>query len=376
MLYSNKRLKNTKLYKEHNKLQESLYKVSLQKEAAQQKYLKEHIIINSATNEAIDINYSFEKYYKKYTKSIEQKIYTIEAIAKEKDLEPVFMTLTLPSMYHPFQSIGYKGKRLYTALNSEFAFKNIEEAIKEGYEMLNHIYRTFYKRLKKEVKELMFIRVIEAHKTFVPHMHILFFLKSSKKKIFLKHHANIVNEFNLSQTDLELKEDNELQENETKNVVMGINRAAKYITKYITKTLNDGEDYFNARVLDGYKRLYKMRMITMSNLDLSLADFRTIYYNLDIDTKEKLLAKAKSKEQAIFHYIMQNIFRVKIINSNAKTSIKKFGNIDKSELILILQATQINNHKGGYGLYIHNLKLFVNHKLIYDKPNFQTIRRA
>ena len=113
----------------------------------------------------------------------------------------------------------------------------------------------------------------------------------------------------------------------------------------------------------------------MSNLDLSLADFRTIYYNLDIDTKEKLLAKAKSKERAIFHYIMENIYRVKIINSNAKTSIKKFGNIDKSELILILQATQINNHKGGYGLYIHNLKLFVNHKLIYDKPNFQTLRR-
>ena len=376
MLYSNQRLKNTKLYKEHNKLQESLYKVSLQKEAAQQKYLKEHIIINSTTNEALDINYSFEKYYKKYTKSIEQKIYTIEAIAKEKDLEPVFLTLTLPSMYHPFQSINYKGKRLYTALNSEFAFKNIEEAIKEGYEMLNHIYRTFYKRLKKEVKELMFIRVIEAHKTFVPHMHILFFLKSSKKKIFLKHHANIVNEFNLSQTDLELKEDNELQENENNNVVMNINRAAKYITKYITKTLNDGEDYFNARVLDGYKRHYKMRMITMSNLDLSLADFRTIYHNLDIDTKEKLLAEAKNKKQAIFHYIMKNIYSVKIIETNAKTSIKKFGNIDKSKLILILQATKIKNARGGYRFHIYNLKLFADHKLIYDKPHFQKIRRT
>ena len=58
------------------------------------------ILRNQSTNEVLDINYNFEKYYKKYTKSIEQKIYTIESICKRKDLVPVFVTLTLPSEYH------------------------------------------------------------------------------------------------------------------------------------------------------------------------------------------------------------------------------------------------------------------------------------
>ena len=46
----------------------------------------------------------------------------------------------------------------------------------------------------------------------------------------------------------------------------GVNRASKYIKIY-NEEFKNGQDYFKARVLDGWKRLYKIRMITMSNLD-------------------------------------------------------------------------------------------------------------
>ena len=119
MLYSNTKLQKTKRYEEYQTLKDKYYKLSLTKEQGQQSFLKYNMILrNQSTNEVLDINYNFEKYYKKYTKSIEQKIYTIEAIAKEKNLVPVFITLTLPTQYHPFKSIKYKDKRLYCSKSS------------------------------------------------------------------------------------------------------------------------------------------------------------------------------------------------------------------------------------------------------------------
>ncbi|MDN5049329.1 phage integrase SAM-like domain-containing protein [Aliarcobacter butzleri] len=43
------------------------------------------MIKNLTKNENIKINYSFEKYYRKYTKSIEQKVFALEKIAEERN---------------------------------------------------------------------------------------------------------------------------------------------------------------------------------------------------------------------------------------------------------------------------------------------------
>jgi len=376
MLYSNKRLQNTKRYKEYLSLNDKYYKLSLAKEQGQQSFIKNNRFKNNATGEQLNLNYSFEKYYKKYTKSIEQKIYTIESIAKDKSLVPVFVTLTLPNEYHPFKSINYKGKRLYTSLNKGFTYKNIDSAIQEGYNYLNHIYRTFYKRVKNNVSELMYIKVVETHKTFIPHFHILFFVAKSEIKIIRKNFSRICYEFNLSQVDLELVQtEYELKEKENHNIKTGVNRASKYIMKYITKSLSSGEDYYKARILDGWKRLYKIRMITMSNLDLSLSDFRTIYHNLDSDIKDKLLNEAKEQKKSIFHYIMENIFKLKIIDKDNKKSIKQYGSIKSKKFILITSITQSKRISGGYHTKVDNFKFFIEHKLIYDKPKYIKIRR-
>lgn len=375
MLYSNKKLQKTKRYEEYQTLKDKYYKLSLTKEQGQQSFLKYNMILrNQSTNEVLDINYSFEKYYKKYTKSIEQKIYTIESIAKEKDLVPVFVTLTLPTQYHPFKSIKYKDKRLYTDLNHEFEFSNIEESIKQGYDYLNHIYRTFYKRVKNNVSDLLYVKVVESHKTFIPHFHILFFVKKEEIKIIRKNFDKITHEFNLSQTDLELVNVNELQEKKNHNIKTGVNRASKYIMKYITKSLNNGQDYFKARVLDGWKRLYKIRMITMSNLDLSLTDFRTIYHNLDKDSKNKVLLKSKENEQSIFQFIMKNTLTIKIIKKDNFTKTKRFGNSKSAKFVLIKKVIQSKKILGGYHSSIDNFKFIIDKKLIYNKPKYIKLR--
>ena len=371
MLNATKRLQNTNEYKEFEELKHSYYKLSLKKEQNQQSFFKRMLIKNEDSGELFSLNHSFEKYYKNYTKSIEQKVYAIEKIAKDRGLAPIFITLTLPSDYHPFQSINHKGKRKYVALNENFAFDDIETAITDGYQYLNHIYRTFYKRVKNSVKDLLYVKVVENHQTMIPHFHVLFYVKIEKNKIIKKIFDNIQIEFNLSQTDFEFA-NNELQEVDTKNVKTGINRASKYIMKYIVKTLNDGSDYHKARVLDGWKRHHKIRTITMSNLPLSMAEYRAIYHNLDEDSKNELLEEARAKEVNLFYYILKNMFKVKKIYKDNSVKLKKYGNIDNAKIIFFASVTRFKT-RVGYRYTTNSFTLFINHKLIYEKQQFTKI---
>jgi hypothetical protein len=357
MLYSNKRLQNTKRYKEYQDLSESYYRLSLQKEANQQNFLKNIHLLNSASGEVLKLNHSFEKYYNKYTKSIEQKVYAIEQIAKDKKLTPVFITLTLPSTFHPFKSIEYKGKRLYTSLNKEFGFKSFNEAIKNGYEYLSLIYRTFYKRVKNSVDSLLYVKVVEVHKTFLPHFHILFYVEKSEIKIIKKIFDKINIEFSLAQSDFEVIKTN-------------INRASKYILKYVLKSLNSNEDYYKARLIDGWKRQYKIRMITMSNLDLSLYEFRTIYYGLDKEHKTKLLLEAKKKKVNIFYLILQSIFKAKIVKKTNKTILKQVGDFAKAKFYIFQTITKLKSTNGGYRDINDNFTFFMDKKLILVKQKY------
>ncbi|MFA5687492.1 MAG: replication endonuclease [Bacilli bacterium] len=371
MLKATKRLQNTDRYKEFITLRDDYYHTSLKKEHNQQSYLKNMTLKNNATGELLQIHHSFEKYYKNYTKSIEQKVYAVEKIARDRDLVPVFITLTLPSRFHPFQSIKHNGNRNYVALNENFEFKSIEEAISTGYQYLNHIYRTFYKRVKLEVKELLYIKVVEQHKTLIPHFHILFYVKKEKNKIIQKIFDNIINEFELIQTDLEFIGE-ELQEVDANNVKTGINRVSKYITKYIVKNLNDNAEFFNARVLDGWKRHHKIRIITMSNLPLSLAEYRAIYHNLDAEIKEELLNEAKKQDMSLFSYILENMFKFRKLHKERAKTIKKYGNIDKAKIHFFANVTRYKRLKG-YLYTLDSFTLFINHKLIYEKQHYTQI---
>ncbi|WNL29021.1 hypothetical protein [Aliarcobacter cryaerophilus] len=91
MLYASKKLQKELLYNDYKNLEDFYYKTSLNKEFKQQNYLKNFLFGNEKTGECLNLNYNFDSYYKKYSNSIEQKIYTIEELAKEENLVPLFM---------------------------------------------------------------------------------------------------------------------------------------------------------------------------------------------------------------------------------------------------------------------------------------------
>lgn len=253
-IYANKRLQNTKLFKEYKGLRDYYYRLSLEKEHKQQSFFKNKQFVRSSTGEFITPAYTFENHFKKYSKSIEAKVYCIEQLSRDKGLVPIFLTICLDERFYPFQSISYKDERLYTSLNKSFIFDDLESSIKCGYDHLQHIYRVLYKRVHKSVNEIMFIKVFEMTKVLIPHIHCLFFVEKSDIKVVKAKFEKIKEEFNLKQVDFQLIDD-ELKEIETSRSKTGIKRASKYIMKYITKSID--EDVFSIRLYDGWKRKTK-----------------------------------------------------------------------------------------------------------------------
>jgi len=373
MLYASKQLQDTNLFQEYQQLINKYYHTSLQKEHNQNQFLQRMDLLNLYTGEVSKMFYSFEKYYTKYTKSNEQKIYALEALAKSKDYEAVFITLTLPAKYHPFKSISYKNHRLYTNINKTFGFDTIEDSIRHGYYFLNHIYRTLYKRIKNEIKNLYYVKVIETHKTLIPHMHILLFVPIYKKKIIFEKFSKIVTEFELDQYDYSSTQ-NESQFNEpSTKIKTNIGRASKYLLKYVLKSLN-AENIFWIRVLDGYKRDNKIRMITSSNLPLSMADYRAIYHNLDSELKDKLLIQAKKEGINLFYLILKNIAIVSTTKEQGQVvKQKKYKQLLQKKFVLLKKVIRRRQYSGVLSYSVNKFTFFINRQIIYKKDNY--IRR-
>jgi hypothetical protein len=362
MLYATKQLqRKSHLYKQIKRLEKDYYHHSLKKEYKQNTYLQ-RLNLTDHSGVPLALYHSFEKSYKTYTKSIEQKVYTIEYMAKERHLVPIFVTITLPSKYHPLTSRSYKGKRLYVDHNPEFEFEYVEEAITDGYKYLNNIFRTFYKRIKNHTKSLYYVKVAEFHKTFIPHFHCLFFVPKSISKIFCESFDNIVNEYQLSQVDIDLVGDKQM-------IKSNISNASKYLMKYVTKSLNDGADFYQARIIDGWKKRHRIRMISMSQIPLSLSDYRQIYHGIDQELKDELLCRAKNKNMNLYTYIQKNMFKMRVLlqgNETIKTDL--YGQA-KNEIHLFISANR-KRLDNGFSYTTKNFIVIVDHQVVYRKPKF------
>lgn len=202
-LYATKKLQQHKLYKEYQDNLQFYYQYSLEKENNQKSYLNRISLLNRNTGEVLKIDYDFERKYKIYNKTLEQKVHTIEHISKGLGYASAFITLTLPSTYHPFKSKSHKGNRLYYAVNEEFAFDTIKESIEDGYKKLNTIYRSYYKAVKKYIakngKEPLYaIKVFEPHSSSILHIHCLLFFPIDYMDAIKGYFKNTVAFYNLS----------------------------------------------------------------------------------------------------------------------------------------------------------------------------------
>ena len=272
-------------------IKQELYKYSLHKEKQQSNFLRnQQNLKNVKTGEVLSLKYSFDFKQKEYVKTIEQKVNALVSIAIEQNLNPIFITLTVPSKFHPFKTL----KNGVNVINKKYKFVKLDDAIVEAYEELKTIYRTFYKRLKNCSKNIYYIKITEPHKSLIPHMHILIFVEnehlSNTKKLFIK----IYKEYKLQRVDYD---ESILYDN--------LHNAVGYIMKYVLKTLNSDNEFFK-RWLDGWRKKYKIRACEMSNLPISVEVYKKLYYNLPKDLKESLQKEIESNNQSFFEYFIQN----------------------------------------------------------------------
>lgn len=371
--YSKKLQKNSKLYAELHANIKLYYQHSIEKESKQKSYLEHHNFINISTKESFSIDYNFEKKYKEYSKITEQKALTIQELSKRKEFCSVFITLTLPSAYHPFKSVATNKGRLYVEDNKDFQFSSIKEAVSYGYKELNNIYQTFYKRVKNYIKnDLYYIKAVENHSTMIPHLHLVLYFPfehlDSVKAVFKR----VVEYFKLDRTDLE---EVAFKDN--------INFASKYLLKYIIKDLNNGSDIFKARVLDGWKRFHKIRVLTSSLLPLNIMVYKKIYTSVSfieknkinfksndniVSMKEKIDLEVKELGLPIYLYFQDNFSIEKTVKKRNERKITRVG--EKSSMFKVKLITE----KKDKVYKIRTLRISYKNEEIYTKQKFNKLQ--
>ncbi len=177
----------------------------------------------------ISVYHSPERYYAE----IQNRVNTLEAIAKQRDLKPIFMTLTLPSEFHK-NKILKNGKQVE---NLKYNGASPKESVKILTKMFAKLRQDrSLKELSKE--ERIYFRVNEPHKDGTPHTHILMFVPSDRiervKKAYERLYDNRANDIQIITDD--------------------INNSVAYVMKYVNKVLplskrkhlSEKEQYLNA----------------------------------------------------------------------------------------------------------------------------------
>ena len=306
-----KPLSKTSRYKEFLKLRLLCIKYSFTKEQQQNNFTRNIAIVNHNTNESSKLS-GYDRKLFSYYQSLNQKTTAILEVAKEKGLTGVFFTLTNQSCFHPF--ITYNDR--FNILNKNFKFNSIDTSIKAGYKNLNEIFRTFYKRVKNISKDILYICCYEPHKSLIPHLHCLLFIKEEYilkvKKLFLK----IIKEKNLQRIDFKILNNDKVRNHSA--VV------AAYIKKYMFKTIfseNKEQAKSYARFIDGWKKKYKIRQFKTSNLPLTMQVYKKLYHSLPRPYLVNLIKQLKEEKKSLFKYFMENVNitkRVKNLTFNSQ----------------------------------------------------------
>lgn len=165
----------------------------------------------------ISSNHNPQRYYAE----IQNRIDTLQREAENANLTPVFLTITLPSKFHPMKQKSINNKTLV----KNPKYNKIEP--REATKVLTKMWAKL--RQDRSLKELsknqrMYYRVNEPHKDETPHSHILLFIPANRiekvEKAFNRLYFSKSNKF-----------------------VKDIQSAKSYIMKYINKTLPKSKEH-------------------------------------------------------------------------------------------------------------------------------------
>lgn len=246
----------------------------------QKHFLNNSFIYDKMSNNPIPlstITFSANVNPKRYYSEIQNRINTLVLEATNKNLQPIFMTLTLPSAYHKMK-YDKKSKKLIP--NPKYNYVTPKDAVKELTKMFAKLrHDRSLKELSKD--ERIYYRVNEPHKDGTPHTHILLYVPKSTISRIVKAFQRLFNTIaNDIQTD--------------------INNPTAYIMKYINKTLplskqdnlSEKDKYLNA--------WYSRNRIIRFNSSRTLAPLKLYRLLYTRYTLQELTKAVNNKELQIF----------------------------------------------------------------------------
>ena len=268
---------------------EELIRSSMQVQNKLDHYLSKLKVLNTKTGELISLRNDFKQTSRdNYLWLVFQSIYMQNAMIKEKKTA-LFITLTLPSSYHPFRKSGSKNKSYDPML--------------KGGRLLTEAFRSIINDFKvsRVRSRLHFQKVIEPHKTLVPHLHALIYVDTDKVDYLKDHIKRQIKNFGLgNQYDIE--------------VIKDIKRSATYLLKYIKKNLS-GECIRTTHLIDGWKRDNKIRIYTYSNMSIP----KYIFQKISRVVKEKIIEGENVLE------VIENLCNITVsTNDGGNISIKNY----------------------------------------------------
>jgi hypothetical protein len=324
------------------KLLKAKYKIK-----ANKAYMKSHgIVLNDKIIPFSDFVANSYINSDRYIAELQHRAWSIYEYAKLQQLQNVFVTITLPSQWHPMKQkskfdktmvfnkkfggrkyikITTKQSKLKFDLINAHVVQNIpfidpildysktrdrftpKNASKELSKLLKKIFDdSLYKNIKSD--DRCYFRVIEPHKSGTPHLHISFFIPSDKVEAM---EELVKRKFPKKQSKVETN----------------VNRPVSYLLKYVLKTLDDlrrpDADLTALSlwyVYHGISRFYTSRTFVALDVYRSLKGMYTLneltqsYENNEIsvylDTKTNKIARIDNQYATIYSQkVIQETFK-------------------------------------------------------------------
>lgn len=356
-----KHLKYHPLKKEYENLINKKYKrISEKKEKRTNEYLKKCILKNLKNDEIIQLKKDIVLDFNETKNLTYLKCKELDRIRTKEGLEGIMITLTNPSKFHPFISndVEDEEKKMFVSLNENFEFETLENRIDESYQNIKEIYREFYKNVKqKENKNCKFIKIIEPHRSLVCHLHRILYIKRGTYEKVEKKFERIKEKHDLKKCKIE----------KLKN-----SKGSSYIIKYLLKNYKTEE----IRNFDGYKKLHKIRIFTMSNLKLSTLVFKKLYIR-NQELNKKVFEDIKNNNSIynnLYHFYTENTEVIKHKEyKNIKNLNDEFKN--KKRFLVFLKITETEKEKITYKRIFNKKIKEVKTTVLIEKIKIQKIEK-
>ena len=184
-----------------------------------------------------------------------------ERYFNKDDYVAIFLTLTLDSKAHQYK----QNKKKQLILNPKYDEKI---TINRGYKILNKFFRDMYKNFKINGKytHFDFVKVVEPHSDFTPHLHSIIYLKRSDLSNFCSYvDSMIAKNGYMGRYEIE--------------ILRNIKRGNAYIIKYLQKSFIDDLNEDDLKMFLGWRLKNKIRMFSSSQFLIQRSIFKKVGFS-------------------------------------------------------------------------------------------------